>query len=44
MGVHMMIPETLKFFHDPVEGMIGVIPFNAHVLETNGRSDIPDSS
>lgn len=43
-GVQTMIPVNARFFHEPVDLIIGVLPLGAHVVATNGRSDIPDSS
>jgi hypothetical protein len=34
----------LKFFHDPAERMIGVLPLGAHVRRTVGFSETPHSS
>lgn len=44
LGAHRIIPAMLRFFHDPVEEIIGVLPRNAQVVATKGRSEIPDSS
>ena len=39
-----MIPVAEMFFHEPMERIIGVLPFIPQVLLTVGRSEKPDSS
>ena len=43
-GVQVMVAKRLKFFQEPVDCMIGVLPFKLQVYLTVGLSDMPDSS
>jgi len=44
MAVQMMATKRARFFHEPVDWIIGVLPASPQVLLTVGFSETPDSS